>query len=75
MPWVVVDIVLAGVALLVLAFVLLRTWRSVKALGTQVSASGELLTSLTAALPERPSRPGDEPAAAAYARTTSREKR
>lgn len=53
MLWLIIDIVLVGLALLVLALVLLKVWRAVKALGRQVGQSSATLTSLTDALPQR----------------------
>ena len=43
MPWLAVDVVLVLAALVLLAVVGLRLWRSVKALGSRVSEAGERL--------------------------------
>ncbi|MDP9101644.1 MAG: hypothetical protein M3N21_05805 [Actinomycetota bacterium] len=47
MPWLIVDIALALLALVVLGAVLLGLWRQVKALGAEVSRAGAALGEAT----------------------------
>lgn len=56
MPWVLVDVAIVAVALLVLAVVLLVTWRPVRSLSRQVARSTETLSGLTPDVPIRSQR-------------------
>ncbi len=50
MPWLLLDLLLALLALMVLALLGLRLWRQVKALSHAVGAAGQRIAPLTAAL-------------------------
>ena len=50
MTWILIDLAIALAALAVLAVLLLRLWKRVKALSRTVSAAGETIASATEAL-------------------------
>lgn len=56
MPWVLLDVAIAAVALLALALVLLKAWRAVRSLSRQVARSTETLSGLTPDVPIRSQR-------------------
>ena len=56
MRWILLDAVLGLLFLVALAVVLLRVWKTVKALGKQVADTGELVTRATTEIAARQTR-------------------